>query len=175
MKAMYGFKTAARLSTLLLLLGTLTAATAAETRGFGLGILLGEPTALTAKLWLKRENALDFGLAFSFNDYVLLYSDYLFHFPGTFKSTSPFVNELVPYVGVGGILAFAKDRYSDRDRRFFGRKRDSLGLGLRVPVGIEWSPTRVPLGVFVELVPGISLIPETSGLFEGGIGARYFF
>lgn len=175
-------KTCFRAATLsvLLVLGAIpgTAAAAGASSGaknFGLGVVIGEPTGLSAKLWLSQDRALDFGLSFSFNDYVLVFSDYLFHFPGALGGSSTFASQLTPYVGIGGVLAFANERNYYKDRHFFGTRRDSLGLGLRVPLGIEWTPGRPPLGVFVELVPGISLVPATSGIFEGGIGIRYYF
>ncbi len=160
---------------LALSLGLSTAATANTPGPFGLGIVIGEPTGLSAKLWLDQKHALDFGLSFSFNDYFLIFSDYLFHFPGAFGRSSAFVTELTPYVGIGGVLAFANDRRLDRDRHFFGRERDTLGLGVRVPLGIEWIPSKAPLGVFLELVPGIALAPATDAFFEGGLGIRYYF
>lgn len=172
-----------RTTALLLLLGSFpTLATAKDAvtqapgaKNFGLGIVLGEPTGISAKLWTTPVNAFDFGLAFSFNDYALVFADYLFHFPGSLGRTSPFVTQLTPYVGIGAVLAFANDRDFEKDRKFFGRSRDTLGLGVRVPLGIEWMAPSAPLGVFIELVPGISLVPSTSGFIEGGIGVRYYF
>ncbi|PJC57853.1 MAG: hypothetical protein CO025_11205, partial [Ignavibacteria bacterium CG_4_9_14_0_2_um_filter_37_13] len=35
---------------------------AAQDHGFGLGLVVGEPTGLSAKLWTSRINAFDFGL-----------------------------------------------------------------------------------------------------------------
>jgi len=154
---------------------TVTPQSADSLRGFGIGVVVGEPTGLSAKLWLDREKALDFGLAFSFDDYVLLYSDYLFHFPGALGRSSLFVTQLTPYVGIGGVIAFNNNRYSDKDRTFSERGRDSVGVGVRIPLGLEWIPARPPLGVFLELVPGISIIPRTSGFIEGGVGVRYYF
>lgn len=142
---------------------------------FGLGIIIGEPSAITGKAWLSQESAVDFGLSFSFDDYILFYGDYLFHFPGAFGRSSEFVSQLTPYVGVGGIIAFANDRYRYRDRRYFGTSGNSTALGVRIPLGIEWTPSQVPLGVFVELVPGLSLAPRTDGFIQGGIGVRYYF
>ncbi len=144
-------------------------------RNFGLGIELGEPSGITAKLWLNQVNALDFGLSFSFDDYFLIYADYLIHFNNAFGSSSQFVSELTPYVGVGGEIAFANSRYYYRDRHFFGYSRDTIGVGVRVPLGIEWTPAKVPLGVFIQIVPGLTLIPRTGGIVEGSIGIRYYF
>jgi hypothetical protein len=33
----------------------------AQDHGFGLGLIFGEPTGLSAKLWTSKDNALDFG------------------------------------------------------------------------------------------------------------------
>lgn len=165
-----------RISLAIALSLALSHSASANTPGpFGLGIVIGEPTGLSAKLWLDQKHALDFGLSFSFDDYFLIFSDYLFHFPGAFGRSSKFVTELTPYVGIGGVLAFANDRHAHHDRHLYGHERDSLGLGVRVPVGIEWIPSSAPLGVFVELVPGIAIAPATDAFFEGGIGVRYYF
>ncbi len=41
----------------------LTNLTLSQNRGFGLGIVLGEPTGLSAKLWTGNSNAFDFAAA----------------------------------------------------------------------------------------------------------------
>jgi hypothetical protein len=125
----------------------------------GLGVIFGEPTGFNAKVWTASDRALDFGLAFSLNSYVLLYGDYLFHFPGAFKTRSTFVNDLNPYVGIGLVSLF----------------RSSAALGIRVPVGIEWIIPRSPFSIFAEIVPGMQVIPSTSGLVQGGFGGRVYF
>jgi hypothetical protein len=35
----------------------------AQDHGFGMGIILGEPTGISAKLWTSRDNAFDFAAA----------------------------------------------------------------------------------------------------------------
>ncbi len=142
---------------------------------FGLGLIVGEPTGPTGKLWLSHESAVDFGLAFSFDHYTLIYSDYLYHFPGAFGASSPFAARLVPYIGIGGAMAFASDRDHGNDRPYFGRGRDTFGLGIRVPLGMEWFAPRPRLGVFAEIVPGVALIPDTSSFVDAGLGARFYF
>jgi hypothetical protein len=141
---------------------------------FGLGIVLGEPTGLSAKYWVTSHHAVDFGLAYSFNSFVYIFADYLFHFPGAFGTSSRFVTQLNPYIGIGGI--FLGSTSSGRvDNKYFTSGGSSAGVGLRLPLGIEWSPGEPPLGIFVELVPGIGIIPSTFGFLEGGIGVRYYF
>ena len=54
----------------------------AQQKGFGLGVVLGEPTGISAKYWLTSGGALDFGLGYSFtssNSVFDFYADYVFH------------------------------------------------------------------------------------------------
>lgn len=150
---------------------------ASAPREFGAGIVLGEPTGLSAKLWFDRDTAADFGLAFSLSDYFLIFSDYLFHFRGTFGNSHPFFTELATYVGIGGVLAFADHHHhhDGRDHKFYGHDDSRLGIGVRVPVGVEWLPPKYRLGVFLEIVPGLAIIPGTDVFIDAGIGARYYF
>jgi hypothetical protein len=147
---------------------------------FGLGVVLGEPTGLSAKYRITSRDAVDFGLAYSFNDFFAIFSDYLFHFPGVIPrpsgsaSGATFVSELTPYVGIGAI-AFFNTASARNDRKFFTGDGSSAGLGLRIPLGIEWRPHYPPLGIFLELVPGVGIVPSTFGFFEAGIGARFYF
>ena len=47
--------------------------------------------------------------------------------------------------------------------------------GLRVPVGVGVEHDRLPIEVFAEVVPIISLWPVPYGAVEGGVGARFYF
>ena len=53
-----------------------------STHGFGLGFILGDPTAITAKQYLDHNQAFDLGFGYDWGHSVMLYGDYLFHFPG---------------------------------------------------------------------------------------------
>jgi hypothetical protein len=139
---------------------------------FGAGLVLGEPTGLSGKLWVGHLTAVDFGLAFSFNSYLLVFSDYLWHFSGVFGRRSTFATQLQPYIGVGGMIASSSD---GGRKHFFSNRNDLTAIGLRIPFGIEWRPSRPSLGVFFELVPGMFLIPGTEGSIGGGVGVRYYF
>ena len=70
----------------------LSTAALSQDRGFGAGIILGEPTGLSAKSWLSQQNAIDLGLAYSFRHrgYFHLHADYLWHFPDVIESTERF-------------------------------------------------------------------------------------
>lgn len=139
------------------------------------GLILGEPSGFTAKRWLDPKSAIDLGLAFSFNSFVLFYGDYLLHFPNGFaKANDRFIQQLTPYVGAGATMLISTNS-SRTDGKYFTTGGSSVGFGFRLPVGIEWRPAQPPLGIFLELVPGMGLIPSTFGFFQGGLGARWYF
>lgn len=140
----------------------------------GFGFILGNPTAITGQWVQSKETSYQAGFSFSYDDSFLVFADRLFHMPGTFKTTEQFINELVPYVGIGGALAVTtKDRRTQDG--YFDKDEGSVGLGVRVPIGIEWKNSDPNISVYFEIAPGISIFPETSAQFMGGLGLRYFF
>lgn len=142
----------------------------AQDHGFGLGIILGEPTGLSAKLWTSKTNAFDFGLGFGLGgdrlkykgDYneegrVHFHMDYLWHSFNAISSTEKFPL----YYGIGG-------RYNS------GGGYDN-SFGIRGVFGIAWFPHNTPLDVFFELVPVFQVTPLTGLGIDAGLGLRYFF
>ncbi len=132
----------------------------AQQKGFGLGVVLGEPTGISAKYWLSSGTALDFGLGYSFtssNSVFDFYADYVFHSSDMINSTENFV----VYYGPGARLKIREDA----DSR----------LGVRGVIGILWIPRGTSFDVFVEVAPILDIIPATKFDFSGGIGGRYFF
>lgn len=125
--------------------------------GLGLGIMVGEPTGLSAKMWTSEKTAIDAGLAWSFvgSGYLRVHADMLVHnfFIDVDKGQLPF------YFGLGAKLLLASD----------------LGLGIRIPVGLAYLFESAPFDVFVEIVPGLDLLPGTDFGIDGAIGVRYFF
>jgi len=122
-------------------------------KSFGLGIILGEPTGLSAKLYTGSNNAFDFAVAWSFkgSGNLLLQADYVWH--------SSLARELALYYGIGGTITFA----------------DDPNVGVRVPVGLDYVFTSAPIDIFVELVPVLNLIPSTNFELNGGVGIRFWF
>ncbi len=130
----------------------------AQHKTFGIGAILGEPTGVSAKLWLGDVMAIDFAAAWSFvkEPAFQIHSDYLFHLMeliNVSKGKLPF------YFGVGGRIKFEED----------------MRVSVRIPVGLAYMFANVPLDVFAEVVPMIDLIPATGFDISGGIGIRYFF
>lgn len=129
-----------------------------QDRGFGMGVMVGEPTGFSGKYWLDKERALDFGLAYSFvRSYSAfsLHADYLIHLPELIKSEY----RLPVYYGFG-----ARIRTSKNENAF----------GARGVAGIVWLHNHLPLDVFIELAPVFNLFPETSLQLDFAFGARYY-
>lgn len=140
----------------------------------GVGLIFGEPTAASLKYWKSKDRAIDAGLGFSFDDYIIFSSNYLIQL-------TPYKNFL-PYAGIGGEVMFTTDsrrdgpNYGRRKNRYYNRddRSDSV-LGIRIPVGVEWPIPNYPIGLLAELAPGMGIIPEVFGFIQGGVGGRYYF
>lgn len=140
---------------LLTILGTM--GVAAQDRGLGVGLILGEPTGLSAKLWLSGGTAVDAAAAWSFRDSGALHihADYLFH---KFDLLDLPEGRLPFYVGLGGRIKLETE----------------TRIGVRLAVGADYLFESVPLDVFLEIVPLLDLVPATEFGFNGAIGVRYF-
>ncbi len=135
---------------------------------FGIGIILGEPTGITAKLYLKDDRALDFAAGGAFAAGGLeIHSDYLFH-PWILQDRDTFV--LPVYLGPG-LRLIDYDGGSDSPSH--------LALGVRAEIGILFDFKSVPLDAFVE-VAGVGQYDFKSGNGFGiggsvDLGIRYYF
>jgi hypothetical protein len=131
-----------------------------------LGVILGEPTGLSAKYWTTPNTAVDFGAAWSFekDGNFHLHCDYLYHNFNIFKVDE---GSLPLYFGIGGRVRFEDKNPLD----------DSKGtrVGLRLVLGLEYLVAQYPMSVFFEVAPIVDLAPKTEGSMNGGLGIRYVF
>lgn len=138
----------------------------AEGGPFGAGIILGDPSGLSLKLFLDGRHALDAAVDYSFLDNALyVHADYLLHFDA-WVARGASRHLFIPYVGIGG-----KVGVHEGDKHGHGEG----GLGVRVPLGVAWMPQAVPIDVFLEVVPGLFLLPATDPDLDASLGLRYFF
>lgn len=125
----------------------------------GGGLVVGEPSGLTAKLWYTETGfAADTAVAWSFQDEPGLYIHVngLFHLAIIETAGGRY---LAPFIGMG-----ASYRVGTRSR-----------IGLRAPLGLSILPfTDFPLEFFAELAPGIGLVPDTSPDLGAGLGIRFY-
>lgn len=162
----------------LLIIGALVACSAgahAQSSGFGLGIMLGEPTGISGKAWIGGDRAIDFGLAWGGwgrGGYFHIHGDYLFHNYSLFNLS---MGKMALHYGPGirfrswsGTRYWANGRYYDVDG---GHAR----LGVRIPVGLTYMFDEAPVDVFLEAAPTLDLIPGTSFDLDAAIGARFYF
>ena len=140
-------------------------------KNFGLGVIVGEPTGISAKLWTSNDTAFDFGLGWSMGgdrigrydgfynggSRVHFHMDYLWHSFDAIRSTERFPL----YYGLGGRLNNGAGYNSS--------------LAVRGVLGIAWLPLGTPIDVFLELVPSLQLTSTTGFGVDAGFGARYFF
>jgi hypothetical protein len=147
-------------SILLIFLTCLLACASAQAQdeGFGLGVILGEPTGISGKLWVEDNKAFDGAIAWSFEDEtaVHLHTDLLFHSGNVVRVE---MSKLLGYYGIGGRIKF----------------EDNTKVGIRVPLGFNYIATKTPVDVFLEIVPLLDLAPGTKFNVNAAIGIRYFF
>jgi hypothetical protein len=131
------------------------AASAAQPGKVALGLILFEPSGLTAKTWLSRATALAGGIGWSAeeNHYLHLHADFLFFRRGLAADRNL---DLEFYLGAGGKIIF----------------RDSDNAWLRLPLGVDFLLRKSPLNFFFEVVPSFNF--SELKLF-GAIGFRYIF
>ena len=157
--------------------GTAHATDVGYSRRFGLGFELGDPTGLTAKLWVAPTNSLDFGLGFygyGFDDRCYNgHCGYGGYNDGTFHADYLWQSNIVRgqaqldwHIGAGGRLIW------------FGGpcNNDCVLVGARMPVGLDLmfvNPSM--LEVFFELAPIFYFVPVAYFDVEGALGVRYYF
>ena len=129
----------------------------AQNKGLGAGIIIGEPTGLSAKLWTSSNTAIDAAAAWSFREagYLHLHADFLMH---SFAIDVP-EGELPLYFGLGARVLVGTD----------------AAIGIRIPLGIAYHFSDVPIEIFMEIAPILNLLPATEFDMNGAIGARYYF
>jgi hypothetical protein len=139
------------------LLGLITLGISAQDSGLGAGVIIGEPTGLSGKSWLSSNDAIDAGVAWSITrGWFHLHADYLRHVFGLIPVEQ---GQLPLYFGGGARVGFGPD----------------VTFAARVPVGLDYLFDGTPLDVFIEIVPGLEIIPDTEFEMSGGVGVRYWF
>jgi hypothetical protein len=126
---------------------------------FGLGVIVGEPTGISGKKWLRHDAAIDGAIAWAFTDETSLHlhGDFLLHKFDLFDVTE---GALPFYYGIGGRI-----RFDEEDSR----------IGVRIPLGLDYLFEGSRFDLFLELVPILDLAPDTELNLNAGLGARYFF
>ena len=135
-----------------------------ELSGFGLGAMLGDPTALSFKGHLGNQRYFDAALAYKngIADGPYLHGDYLIEKQKMFKIEKADFD--VSY-GIGGRAYWADEK----------KHKDEFHLGVRAPITASYFFKDPSLEVFGELAGIIEVAPETAGDIDFSIGVRYWF
>jgi len=141
-----------------------------QREGFGIGVIVGEPTGLSLKKWINDTQAIDMGLAWSFseNDSLHLHADFLLHTIDLLQDSAA-RGDLPVYVGIGGRLKLKEDNHGN------GRNDHDDLFGIRMPVGISYLLEDAPVEFFGEIVPVFDVAPDSDFDLNAAIGARFYF
>lgn len=154
-----------------LLITFLTVSISAQSSGgkeFGFGIVLGEPTGVTAKLWTQPGNAFVFVLGASYFGSPRIGVDYLWHFDAFHSDIAKL------YAGPGAVLGIGEaSGFWYKDNRKFDKGDDS-GLGIRGVFGVNVIPRETPLEIFFEIGTLVGVIPEFGAAIDAAIGIRFY-
>jgi len=130
----------------------------AENRGFGLGLIIGEPCGFSFKNWTGSKTAFSGGLAWSIvhSGSLHFHADYLIH---NHRLVQVHNVKLYLYYGIGGRI---KTRHQDR-------------IGVRFPVGLCYVFEKIPLDVYLDIVPLLDFTPDRGTELMIGFGFIYYF
>lgn len=132
----------------------------AKDEKLGVGLIVGEPTGLSLKVWQDNVHAIDLGLGWTaeHNEDFHLHADYLFHDFLVFKPTT---GRMPLYYGLGGSIS--------------RKSGDDTHLGIRVPFGISYLFADSPLEVFGELAPRADFNTNSHLMLDAAFGIRFYF
>jgi hypothetical protein len=150
---------------ILILLGSLAGLSYGESKhNIGLGLIVGEPTGVSFKLWSKQTVAFDAAAAWSLvgGEYFQVHGDFLLHNFNLFRVET---GRMSLFYGAGARLKFAEDALGGSETIF----------SLRVPVGLAYEFEKTPIELFLEIVPMLDLVPATELQLAGAVGFRYYF
>jgi len=139
-------------------------------RTFGFGLIVGDPTGGTVKIWLQREQALDFYIGGDYFGAPRIGGDYLWHF-------FPFNTDIANmYAGVGGTLGlgYGGGYWYGNEHGWYYRPNGGSALGVRALIGVNVMPRRTPLELFFELGPLLGITPGYGYGMDVALGVRFY-
>jgi hypothetical protein len=184
-----------------LLLASTACISSAAGRNFGVGVVLGAPTGLSAKVWTSQTTAFDFLIGWS-SGYRHGYYDSRCYDGGFYANNRGYCNgkayDWRDYDGryYGGRRGW-RTLHVHSDYLFHNltaiRSRERFALhygpginfeyfeyeealvGIRGNFGISWLPRRAPMDVFLELAPVVNIFPDMFVDINLGLGSRFYF
>ena len=91
---------------------------------------------------MSSKTAVDAAVTWSaVDDFLYIHADFLIH---NFKIIDVSDGQLPLYFGLGAKVGFGND----------------VIFGARIPIGLDYMFSGAPIDIFVEIVPGLTLLPE---------------
>ncbi len=131
---------------------------------FSLGAILGNPTGLSGKMDLDKNEALDGAFSWSLGSHAgtEVHVDYLRIRPQSIEAGDTWIDL---YYGIGGrLISLSSDD-----------NRGKLAIGPRAPIGLSHELADPRIQFFGEVALVLNLTPSTSADIDLGVGARYRF
>lgn len=146
--------------------------------GFGIGLQVGTPTALTLKFGAQNNTnivlGIGAGIGYRGSFFGLhLHGDYLF-------TAATLVNNgdinLSAYLGPGlWIALFNANSYGFGFGYYYGGNYALFGFGARMPLGLNLRFSAAPIEVYLELDPMLLVFPGIDFNIGASLGFRWFF
>lgn len=143
--------------TLLGLAALLLVAGCGGSRGFGIGFVVGEPDGLALKGWLDDRSSVNAAFSWpkgAFHCQV----DYAYH---GFDAIRADYGEFGLYLGIGARGTFIDGTATDV-------------FGIRFPLGLTYIIEDEWLDIFVEIIPSLTVAPDSDFDFSGAFGMHIF-
>lgn len=137
---------------------------AAHAEDFAVGVILGDPSGLSAKMKYDAGHSLDGALAYSSGKHsgMQFHVDYLWDRARSWGTTQ---GPLDMYYGLGGRLISYND---DRDK-------SQISIGPRGSIGLSFNVHNPNIELFGELAMVLDVAPSISADLDAGVGARIRF
>jgi len=139
-----------------------------QPKGFGFGLILGEPTGLTLKGDLGGNNSWDAGIGSSWYGRISIHADYLWA-ANVFNSRKAGL-----YFGLGGVVGIGRGNSFVYKGAKWYVDDDQTRIAVRGSVGVNFMPFTAPVEIFGEIAPLISLTPVSGLGWYTAIGIRYY-
>ncbi len=134
---------------------------------YGAGLSIGSNSGLSLLAYLNTERFVHALVSFGRGSHFTLIADYAYAFPRVFAD----LPSMTPYYGYGVVL--------EKFPSYFGgggsTRKDSLYVGGRVPLGVQFMIAQTPLQIAVEIAPGLFVVPATYAYIDGSLSLRVLF
>tara|TARA_R110000868_G_scaffold198621_2_gene445214 strand:+ start:287 stop:751 length:465 start_codon:yes stop_codon:yes gene_type:complete len=139
-----------------------TSSVKAQNEGFAVGAQLFSPAGISVKATISESAAITGAVGFSINEFNNSVS----------VQTNLILNGDEDTFNVeSGLLRF----YYGIGLNFLISENTDNGIGIRLPLGIEYTLQEQPLEIYMDIAPTINIEPSSAFFLSSSLGVRYFF